>query len=259
MEDDKHVKWFEHWFDSPYYHILYKHRNHDEAELFIDNLLNFLSPKSNSRFLDVGCGKGRHSIYLNKKGYDVTGIDLSPESIAYASQFENESLHFFAEDMRKINRIDLFDYVLNLFTSFGYFENDKDDYATINCLSKSLKTGGIFVLDFMNVQKVISDLIPQETKISEGIEFKITRHLEKNFIIKNIQLSDTSQNAQNHLAGRQGKEYTFQERVKMLTITDFKKYFAASKLKIVNLLGDYELNEFNPETSERLIIIAQKD
>lgn len=247
MGDDKHTKWFEHWFDSPYYHILYKHRNFNEAELFIDNLINYLHPQSNSRFLDVGCGKGRHSIYLNKKGYPVIGIDLSPESIVFASQFKNESLKFYAEDMRKIDRANQFNYVLNLFTSFGYFENELDDYATIECLSRALKTGGMFVLDFMNVKKVVADLITQETIISDGIEFKITRQIENNFIVKRIHFSE------------KGVTYNFQERVKMLALADFKKYFAANKLNILNLRGNYELEEFNPETSDRLIMIAQKD
>jgi SAM-dependent methyltransferase len=247
MTDDKHINWFEHWFDSPYYHILYKHRNCDEAELLIDNLIDYLNPQSNSRFLDVGCGKGRHSIYLNKKGYSVTGIDLSSESIAFASQFKNKNLEFYAEDMRKIDRINQFDYILNLFTSFGYFENESDDYATINCLSKALKPNGIFVLDFMNTHKVIENLISQETSISNNIEFTIKRTFENNFIIKHIHFSE------------KGKEYNFQERVKALTIKDFKKYFTANKLKILSLHGDYNLEEFNPETSDRLIMITQKE
>jgi|ERR1019366_4196276 SAM-dependent methyltransferase len=231
------------WFNSPYYHILYKERNAQEAELFIDHLIEFLQPEKNARFLDLGCGKGRHSVYLNKKGYHVAGVDLSPENIAYATQFENESLRFYIQDMRKTGRINYFDYVLNLFTSFGYFEKESDDYATINAVSKALKTGGIFVLDFMNVQKVLANLIPYETKICEDIEFKITRSISNNFIIKQIQFSD------------QGKKYNFQERVKVLTIADFEKYFAANKLKVLHLKGSYQLEKFNPNTSDRLIMI----
>ncbi len=116
---DKNRCWFENWFDSPYYHVLYKHRDFSEAELFIDKLIKYFNPNSNSRFLDLGCGKGRHSIYLNKKGYNAVGIDLSEENIAGASQFENENLKFCVEDMRNMDRTNQFDYVLNLFTSFG--------------------------------------------------------------------------------------------------------------------------------------------
>jgi SAM-dependent methyltransferase len=247
MSDNTNSPWFEKWFDSPYYHILYKHRDFTEAELLIDNLIDLLQPKADSRFLDLACGKGRHSIYLNKKGYNVTGVDLSPESIAYASQFENEQLQFFVHDMRKPFRINYFDYVFNLFTSFGYFENNRDDHAAINAVTKALRPNGIFVLDFMNTQKVITNLITNETRLIEGVEFNISRTIENGFIIKHIRFSD------------KGKNYDFQECVKVLAFHDFEAYFAANKLKIVHLRGDYNLAEFNPETSDRLILIAKKE
>ncbi len=240
------AQWFENWFDSPYYHILYQHRNFNEAELLIDNLIQLLKPAADSRFLDLACGKGRHSIYLNKKGYNVTGVDLSPESIAHASKFENESLQFYVHDMRKPFRINYFDYVLNLFTSFGYFENQRDDIATLDAVYKALKPNGVFVLDFLNVHKAASNLVPEESKIADGIKFTINKNIEDNFIVKDINFSD------------KGKEYHFQECVKMLTLDDFEKYFAAKKLKILHLRGNYQLEEFDVKTSDRLIIIAQK-
>ncbi len=240
------TQWFENWFDSPYYHILYKDRNLNEAELFIDNLIHLLQPNANSRFLDLACGKGRHSIYLNKKGYDLIGVDLSQESIEYANQFENESLQFYVHDMRKPFRINYFDYVLNLFTSFGYFENQRDDNATIDAVYKGLKPNGIFVLDFLNVHKAITNLIPEESKIIDGIKFNIAKSIENNFIIKHIRFSD------------KGKEYNFQECVKVLTLNDFEQYFAAKKLKVLHLRGNYQLDNFDAKTSDRLILIVQK-
>ncbi len=257
MPDTK--QWFENWFNSPFYHILYKERNDTEAELFIDNLVAFLHPSTNARFLDLGCGKGRHSVYLNNKGYNVVGVDLSPESIEYASQFENEKLHFYVQDMRKTGRINYYDYVLNLFTSFGYFENEKDNYSTISSISKALKPGGILVIDFMNAQKVMANLIPKETKTCGGIEFNITRSVENNFIVKKMEFSDTRPNDRSNSVGREGEIYHFQEKVKALTIVDFEKYFAGNELKILHLRGNYKLEEFNEKTSERLIIIAQKE
>jgi SAM-dependent methyltransferase len=247
MNKSEELNWFENWFDSPYYHLLYKDRNCNEAELFIDNLIEFLKPKSEDRFLDLGCGKGRHSFYINKKGFDVTGIDLSKNSIACAQQLENEYLHFYVHDMRKLFRTNYFNYVVNLFTSFGYFENSNDDNATINAVYKSLKPNGIFVLDFMNAKKVIAQLPKNEIKIIDGITFNITKKIENNFIIKRINFSD------------KGREYNFQERVKALTINDFEKYFKINKLKILHLRGNYQLEKFDENSSERLIIIAQKE
>lgn len=247
MSEIKHTEWFECWFDSPYYHVLYKNRDFSEAELFIDNLLQLLKPEKTNRFLDVGCGKGRHAIYLNKKGFDVIGIDLSEKSIACAKLSENETLHFYTHDMRKLFRTNYFDVAVNLFTSFGYFEQERDDNAVINSAFKALKPNGIFVLDFMNSKKVMNQMTCNETKTIDGIEFNISKSLENNFIVKKIDFTD------------KGKDYHFEERVKALTLSDFEKYFQANKLKILHLLGNYGLEEFNEESSERLIIVARKE
>ncbi len=246
MSEIKHPEWFECWFDSPYYHVLYKNRDFSEAELFIDNLIQLLKTEKTNRFLDVGCGKGRHSIYLNKKGFDVTGIDLSEKSIAFAKLSENETLHFYAHDMRKLFRTNYFDVAVNLFTSFGYFEQERYDNAVINSACKALKSNGIFVLDFMNAKKVMNQMTCNETKTIDGIEFNISKSFENNFIVKKIDFAD------------KGKDYHFEERVKALTLPDFEKYFEANKLKILHLRGNYKLEEFDEGSSERLIIVARK-
>ena len=247
MEENSPLNWFESWFDSPYYHILYKDRDKEEAELFIDNLIHFLLPPNNAQFLDLACGKGRHAVYLNKKGFPTIGIDLSPESIAFASQFENEGLQFYVQDMRKPFRINYFDYVLNLFTSFGYFEQERDDLAVMNSICKMLKKQGMVVIDFMNVQCVQENIIATQQKTVNGISFQITKRIENNFIVKNIHFTD------------KGNVYDYQEKVKMLRLRDFEKYLSSAHLKIVNLFGNYQLQPFDPGSSERLIIIAQKN
>ena len=82
------------WFNSSYYHILYKNRDYNEAEHFINNLIIKLNLKKNSKILDLACGSGRHSIYLNKKGMNVKGYDNSENNIKKAKKFENSSLSF---------------------------------------------------------------------------------------------------------------------------------------------------------------------
>ena len=93
--------WFTSWFNTPYYHILYKNRNDDDAQLFMRNLTTFLKLDINSHILDLPCGKGRHSVFLNSLGFKVTGGDLAENSIKHAKHFENDRLHFEVYDMRK--------------------------------------------------------------------------------------------------------------------------------------------------------------
>jgi len=239
-------KWFEQWFDSPYYHLLYKNRDEVEAEKFIKNLIAFLQPPSGSIMLDVACGKGRHSIYLNKLGYNVDGFDLAENSIIVAKKQEAKNLKFYVNDIRKPLKINHYNYAFNLFTSFGYFEDETDNLLAIYAISESLKTDGILVLDFMNVTKVVNNLQEKETKIINDNTFLIKRSFFNNFIIKDIDIND------------KGITHHFQEKVKAITLADFRTYFNAANLKIEAIFGNYNLTSFDEKISDRLIVIAKK-
>ena len=240
------MSWFEKWFDSSYYHLLYKNRDKKEAQIFIDNLIIHLKMLRGSKLLDIACGKGRHSFYFNKKGMDVVGIDLSTNSIKSAKKKEKPNLHFQVHDMRKVFRKNSFDIVTNLFTSIGYFEKDEDEQKTINSMALNLKQEGILIIDFMNVKKVIKKLIKNEVKKVDGVTFNISRSVINNYIIKDITFSDNK------------KHYHFQEKVKALTLTNFTKFIKNAELKIINIFGNYRLEDFDVLTSERLIIICKK-
>jgi len=239
-------KWFQNWFNSPYYHILYHHRDDEEAEFFIDNLCSLLKPTQNSRLLDIACGRGRHSTYLNKKGYDVTGIDLSFANIKYAKQFENEKLHFYVHDMRYLFYINYFDIAFNLFTSFGYFETEKDHVNSLKTFRKSMKKDGLLVLDYFNSQKIIKHLNHQEIKRVDGIDFNINKYVVDGNIVKSIAFE------------HRNKDYAFKEEVKAFTFTDFERMFASSGFSIVDHFGSYGLEEFDELKSDRLIFICKK-
>lgn len=239
-------KWFENWFNSPYYHILYNSRNEAEAELFIDKLCVFLKPNSNAKMLDIACGKGRHAVYLNKKGFDVIGTDLSYASIRFAKKFENPKLQFFVQDMRNLFYINYFDFAFNLFTSFGYFDTDNDHINALKSFRKSLNKNGILVLDYLNSEKIAQNLVPTETKIIEGISFNISRKILKNKIVKTINFNDKN------------REYCFTEEVQAFTKPDFEKLFTTAGLQICHIFGDYNLNTFEITKSDRLIFICKK-
>ncbi|WP_207427233.1 cyclopropane-fatty-acyl-phospholipid synthase family protein [Pedobacter sp. SYSU D00535] len=239
-------KWYQNWFNSPYYHILYHQRNDEEAEFLIDNLCSFLQPNPQSRILDIACGRGRHSVYLNKKGYDVTGIDLSHSNIKFSKQFENEKLHFHEHDMRHLLYINYFDLALNLFTSFGYFETERDHVKALKTFRKALKPEGRLVLDYFNTEKIVRNLTRQELKLIDGIDFSIAKKVENGKIIKSISFEHRS------------RGYNFKEEVKAFSFSDFEKLFKLSGFEVENHFGDYSLNAFDPVKSDRLIFICKK-
>jgi len=234
--------WYASWFDTPYYHILYKDRNHTEAIDFMNNLTTYLSLSKEERILDLACGKGRHSIYLNQLGYDVTGIDLSENSITYASQFENETLRFRVHDMCEPYP-EKFSAVFNLFTSFGYFDKEEDNLNTIKAIKSNINEQGFGVIDFMNVDYVIDNLVPNEIKEIDGITFKIRRYVENGFIFKEIRFTD------------QNEDFFYTERVKALSLSNFEHYFSIAGINLLDIFGSYKLEKFSSKNSSRLILI----
>ncbi|GEC71532.1 Methyltransferase domain-containing protein [Flavobacterium flevense] len=241
-EGQQDETWFSSWFDTPYYHILYKERNESEAQLFMDNLTHYLNLPENAKVLDLACGKGRHAIYLNQLGFDVIGADLSENSIAEASKNANETLHFKVHDMREPFE-EKYDAIFNLFTSFGYFENDDDNLTTLKAIKNSLSEYGFAVIDFMNVNQVISTLVPEEVKTVDGIDFHIKRYVKDGHIFKEIDFDD------------RGHKYHFTEKVKALTLQDFESMMEEAGIYLLDIFGDYKLKKFHKTESERLILI----
>ncbi len=234
--------WYTSWFNTPYYHLLYKDRGHREAALFMNTLTSYLNLQKNDTILDLACGRGRHSKYLYKQGFDVTGVDLSEESIAYAKQYEKPGLHFEVHDMC-LPYPQQFDAVFNLFTSFGYFEKEIDNLRTINAIKAELKPSGFGVIDFLNVDLAIKNLVASEKKNVGDIVFNIEKYVEDGYIIKNIRFREN------------GKDFFYSERVRALTLEDFKTYFEEANVELINVFGNYQLNDFDKNTSERLILI----
>ena len=236
------TKWFSSWFDTPFYHILYKDRDDTEAQHFMDTLTSYLNIPEAGTILDLACGRGRHAVYLNSLGFNVTGADLSANSIAFAKQFENPSLHFEVHDMcLPFNKT--FDAVFNLFTSFGYFDKDEDNLNTIKAIKANLNETGFGVIDFMNSECVMDTLIPEETKTIDGITFNLKRYVADGYILKDIHftVNDTP--------------YNYQERVKAFTLADFEALFDAAGVYLLDVFGDYKLRKYSAKTSERLVMI----
>jgi len=238
--------WFASWFDSPYYHILYKNRDYKEADFFIQNLTSYLKPNNEDEILDLACGAGRHSIFLNSLGYKVTGVDLSPNSIEKALESKNDNLNFDVHDMREVYKENGFNFVFNLFTSFGYFDSNDENIKMLQSVEKTLKPNGIFVLDFFNANNVIKNLVEEETKEVEGVEFKLKRELKKGKIIKHIEFETKNQS------------FSYSERVQAIKMEDFEELFSHTNMKIITTFGNHSLEGFDKEKSDRLIIIAQK-
>ena len=244
----ENTPWFKEWFNSPYYHKLYFKRNEAEAAAFINRLVAHLNPPADSKMLDMACGKGRHSIQLASKGFDVSGIDLSEDSIIEAKKSENDHLHFFVHDMRLPFWINYFNYAFNFFTSFGYFNTRRENDNAIRTISQSLKPGGIFVIDYINVRYAEDHLVNKSEKKIDDVNYHITKWSDENHFFKKIVVEDKALDAPT----------MHQEMVAKFTLGDFTEMFSYQQLQIKEVFGNYNFEEYNLVNSPRLIIIAEK-
>jgi SAM-dependent methyltransferase len=242
----KTKEWFEDWFSSPYYDILYAHRDESEAELFLHTLLSKFHFPPKSRFWDLACGKGRHALFLANKGFEVTGTDLSAPFIEYARQFSMPGLNFLRQDMRADPPAQDFDCVLNLFTAFGYFSDPVDDLTVLNQVYKGLKPGGCFVLDYLNPNAILRNLIPSEELSFQDLHIDIFRKVEGQRILKEIHIEDGTQ------------VHHYLESVQCLFPKDFEDLFEKSGFQVRELWGDYQGGKYQPELSPRQIWICNK-
>jgi SAM-dependent methyltransferase len=233
------------WFNSDYYHTLYDYRNESEAWLFLNNLLIQLQIPEKSKIWDLCCGNGRHSAFLNSKNMIVTGTDLSENNIHCASSRNLANAAFYVHDMRHMFYSNAFDYVLNLFTSFGYFDSINDDKRVLRNVFYALKPGGLFILDYLNAPHVINTLVKEEQIEKKNIIFSVQRIYDGEFIRKKIKVSDKD------------KDLFFEEKVRAFEAWQIIDLAQKCGLKHLNTWGNYTLDNYNNK-STRMILCFKK-
>jgi 2-polyprenyl-3-methyl-5-hydroxy-6-metoxy-1,4-benzoquinol methylase len=240
------AEWYVDWFNSPYYHLLYNNRNYEEARVFMEDLCAHLRLGPHSKIWDLACGKGRHAISLNRMGFDVVATDLAVNSIKEASIHSNPTLEFFVHDMREPFKVSFFEAVFNLFTSIGYFEDVQDNYLVFENVALSLKPQGVFVIDFLNATKTVAAVKPKYQEQRGELTFEITKTVKGNSIVKRIEFQD------------EGKQYFFEECVSLLRKKDFERFAASAGLRLTHTFGNYKLEPYDEERSDRLILFFTK-
>jgi len=249
--NENSADWFEEWFDSPLYEKLYSYRDEEEAIKLADLIEKLIPLSKYEKILDLGCGRGRHSLTLAERGYDVTGTDLSPKAIKKAKQLAVErglnKVHFEVLDMREVlpHR---FDAVLNLFTTFGYFLDDEENASVFDGVHKMLGKNGRFLIDFLNAAKVEEGLVAEETGSYENLDYQIERFISDGMVHKKIRFTGS---------GLKGP-VEYQERVKLYGKDWFEQQLKARGFNILDFKGDYSGSRFSEEKSPRLIILAEK-
>lgn len=241
------MSWYEQWFDTDEYDLVYQDRDQDEASTLVDLIEHTTGLGAGARILDVGCGRGRHSIEFARRGFRVTGLDLSLRALEIAKRKAVEadvSVDFLRGDMRR-PAPGSYDLVVNLFTAFGYFEDPSDHQRAVDAMVQVLERGGWLVQDFLNAPYVAQNLVPRDIQRAGKVEIRQKRRIEDNRIRKRIEFI------------RDGEIHAFEESVALLTLDDFRRLYRSAGLTLKAVKGTYR-GEPHTETSPRTILFSTR-
>ncbi len=154
-------KWYVDFFREGFYQRAWAPERFQRAEHEVDFVVQALGLAAGTSVLDLCCGEGRHAIELARRGYEMTGLDLSALHLRLARQAAKEAgvgVRWHRADMRDIPWEGEFDAAINVFTSFGYFERDDEDFKVLAGVARALKPGGRFLLATINREWLVRHL-----------------------------------------------------------------------------------------------------
>ncbi|MEK4326572.1 class I SAM-dependent methyltransferase [Paenibacillus sp. FSL R7-0312] len=241
-------EWYETSFGEDYL-IVYRHRDFGGARHEVETMIGWLDLPRDARVLDLCCGMGRHSLALSEAGYEVTGVDLSEALLREArSQAGAEAVTWLRSDMRELSLGGGFDAVVNLFTSFGYFEEDEEQIKVLKEICRMLKPEGKFIIDFLNPAYVIRHLVPHSVREDGDTLIDESRRIEEGYVKKDILL----------ISKAGGPPRKYHERVKLYSVDNFREMIAAAGLRLEAVHGSYDEEKYDAESSTRMIFTGAR-
>jgi SAM-dependent methyltransferase len=246
------AQWYREFFDDLYLRVYQPLEAPEQVRREVDFIVKALDLPAGAKVLDLCCGQGRHSLELARRGFQVVGVDLS-EALLYAArkraESEGLSVTFLQCDMREIDFADEFDAVINMFTSFGYLESEAEDEKVLGKVAQALKSGGKFLLDVVNRDRLVRDFQAREWHAAdEGwlvLEERTFDHLSGRMETRWV------------CVARDGVRYERLSSVRLYTASELRMMLERAGLKVTNLFGDYDGSPYSWD-SQRLIVVACK-
>jgi cyclopropane fatty-acyl-phospholipid synthase-like methyltransferase len=243
------MAWYKEWFDSEDYLKVYSHRDEAEAEILVDLIVKNINLEPQSSLLDMACGAGRHAVVFAKMGFNVTAVDLSQRLLSEAKKnaFNAEVIiDFVLSDIMDYKVSKKFDLAVNLFTSIGYFEDDEENYAVIKKAYNMLNESGYFILDYFNKDFLMKNLIPTSVLSVNGLKIIQDRSIKGKRVVKKI------------IIEKNGLIEEFYESVRLYSYEEMWNIINETGFTVIKIFGDFNGNEYEKETSPRLIFFAKK-
>ena len=221
-----------------------------EARRDISFASTILKIQPQDRILDLCCGGGRHLLALSEMGYrNLTGVDLSMPllKIAHQALRSCKTSSVLLADMRQLPFHGKFDVVLNLFTSFGYFEADEENLQVLTSMHSVLHSGGRFLLDYLNPKHILSSLQPLTEKAIE--DRRVIEKRKYDPVGKRVNKSIT-------IESPEGTKH-YQESVRLYSQEEMLEMFRLAKLDVLDCFGKFDSQPYLAN-SPRMIFAGRK-
>lgn len=242
-------EWYKDWFASEDYLDVYRHRNSEDTELLVNLILSNTNIQKEAYILDAACGAGRHAIKFAERGFNVTAFDLSRTLLQIGIDKAKENgiiIDFHNADLRNFSTEKKIHLVLSLFTSFGYFNSDNENFIFPKNAFHMLHKNGYYVLDYLNKNYIEDNLLEITEKVVNDKEIVENRTIADGRVVKKIKIKKANLS----------NEYV--ESVKLYSFDELSEKFSNIGYRVVNVFGDYFGNSFKTKTSERCIVFFQK-
>lgn len=246
--------WYKDFYTKFYFTYFHQKKNNvSQTKKEVNFICKILQLPSRAKILDLACGPGRHALELALQNFNVTGVDFNQQALKMAhakAQKSNLSIKFVLCDMGSLLFKNEFDAVICMYTSFGYFINEKENQKVLKNVARSLKAGGLFVLDLPN-KYWTTHKIPRKT----CRKFKNTSILERRFF------DSTKKIFHNKIVfiNTNNKTEKISTYLRLYDLKEIKNKLTASGLKYLKSFGDYNIKtNFETKKSPRMIILAKK-
>ena len=245
-------EWYRSFFGQDYLDVYGHLLTEESSEAEADFVMRALDLKPGDRVLDLCCGTGRHAVPMAKAGLEVTGLDMSEEYLALARSAARQAgveVRFVRGDMREIPFRGEFDAVVNMFTAFGYFDDDADDQRVIDGAAVALKPGGQLLLDLLSRDWVVANYVRSESREGpDGTIYQERRDFDPLAGRNHVEFTITSPN---------GAERRVGHHIRLYVATEVSRMLDPAGLTLKRSYGGYDGNLLSVET-RRMILVSRK-
>lgn len=244
--------WWKTFFGEDYLHIYEPILKAERTQREVDGIVNLLDLPQGNSVLDLCCGHGRHAIPLAQGGYQVTGQDLSEVFLREAekeAQAQGVHVRWIHGDMRNIPFEHEFDAVINIFTAFGYLEDQDEDQKVLQQVCKALKPGGLFLLETLHREGLMRNFIPHQ----------IEHHPEGLIVLeeRRFDLLASHTEVKVTMIYPDGQRTEYSHSLRVYTLTELVQMLAKAGLQVKGHFGAWDRSDLTID-SFRLIVLSQR-